>query len=175
MFVTCDKKRVQTKTLDFGQFEIDVPTTWDKVEQQGIDSYVGQIAIDDTDTLEFDLGWYSNDLEDEPNYTIRDGQVFLTRDFSTPSRRVYTFIGNADTVDFKKLERREIEWTVIDNKNAKIVRPKKLVPGLTGVYIDSLWTNGSGIDRFNLYGMYLKPENEKLFLEAVETLRFKHK
>ena len=32
-----------------------------KIKEQGVDSYVGRIAIDSVDTLEFDLGWYSND------------------------------------------------------------------------------------------------------------------
>lgn len=47
--------------------------------------------------------------------------------------------------------------------------------GITGIYIDSLWESGSDIDKFNLYGNNLKTENEKIFLQAIKTLKFKRK
>lgn len=46
---------------------------------------------------------------------------------------------------------------------------------MTGVYIDSLWNAGSNRDRFNLYGLNLKPENEKSFLKVLQTLKFRKK
>jgi hypothetical protein len=132
------RQRPQENT-DFGQFTIEVPGTWDKVKRQGIDSYVGQIAIDRTDTLNFDLGWYSSDLTEDPN--LQDTTLSTT----------------------------------IDHRKATIVRPKKSGLGTTGVVIDSLWVAGSGIDRFQINGHNLKSDNQRLFLEAIKTLRFKRK
>jgi hypothetical protein len=40
-----------TKTMDFGSFTIETPQTWKPVEEKGVDSYVGKISIDSTDTL----------------------------------------------------------------------------------------------------------------------------
>ena len=56
----------RTKKMDFGLFTLDVPYKWQQVRKNGIDSYVGAIAIDKSDTLYFDLGMYSNNLT-EPN------------------------------------------------------------------------------------------------------------
>lgn len=61
---------------------------------------------------------------------------------------------------------------IVDNKKPIIVKPKKTGIGTTGVYIDSLWRAGSGIDKFQINGHNLKPENERLFLEAIKTIKF---
>jgi hypothetical protein len=169
---SCDKGRVETKIIDFDQFTIEVPKTWQKLIRPGEDSYLGEIIIDEQQKLSFDLGWYSNNLDEEPNYRIQDGKVYLLIDFSTPPRRIFEYIGSADTVDIEKLKRQKVEWTIIDRKKAKIVRPKKSGQGITGVYIDSLWTSGSGVDKFQLNGQDLNNKNERLLLQAIRTLKF---
>lgn len=56
-----------TKTMDFGGFSIQTPQSWQQIKARGTDSFVGRIAIDEKDTLDFDLGWYSNTLtESDP-------------------------------------------------------------------------------------------------------------
>lgn len=45
------------KILDFGALTIDVPQRWHKVITHGVDSFVGDIAIDSVDTVGFDLGF----------------------------------------------------------------------------------------------------------------------
>ena len=57
------KSKKDKQILDFGSFTIETPRSWTKIKAKGIDSYVGKIAIDDSDILHFDLGWYSNKLE----------------------------------------------------------------------------------------------------------------
>lgn len=52
-----------TRQLDFGDFTIEVPASWQPVQLQGIDSYVGGIAMDQDQQAHFDLGWYSNSLD----------------------------------------------------------------------------------------------------------------
>ena len=61
---TDDKPKADNQTLDFGSFSIVTPNGWTKIKAQGADSYVGRIAIDNTDTVGFDLGWYSNKLNE---------------------------------------------------------------------------------------------------------------
>ena len=176
ILASCDKTKDKKKTLDFGSFTIEVPSTWNKAKQQGIDSYVGQIALDESDTVSFDLGWYSNSLEEEPNFTVDDGRVHLLNEsLSTRDSLVYDFIGTIDTVNINTFLKDSVSWTTIDNRKVKLVRPKKSGLGTTGIFIDSLWTAGSGIDRFQINGRNLKPDNEQLFLEAIRTLRFKSK
>lgn len=47
--------------IDLGRFSLLTPNKFKYVEQEGIDSFVGLI----TDSIEFDFGWYSNDLTSE--------------------------------------------------------------------------------------------------------------
>ena len=50
--------------MDFGKFTIEVPAAWKKKKLWIEDSYVGGIVMESGDMAEFDLGWYSNNLED---------------------------------------------------------------------------------------------------------------
>jgi hypothetical protein len=180
IFTSCNRATDKKKTLDFGQFTIEVPSTWDKVKLRGLDSFVGQIAIDETDTLTFDLGWYSSDLVESPPFRIHDTDKgsevhLLNEDISTPDSLVYEFVGMTTEVDINTFMKDTAAYSIIDNRKAKIVRPKKSGIGTTGVYFDSLWIAGSGIDRFQISGRNLKPDNERLVLEAMKTLRFKNK
>jgi len=171
---TNKQRKGETKTLDFGRFKIDVPGTWQQVKAKGIDSYVGQMILDEGDTVSFDLGWYSNSLEEEYNFMIQNGDVFLRREITRDSA-VYEFYGKADTVDTEKFKVNNVSWTTIDNKRAKLIRPKNTGTGMTGVYFDSLWVAGSGIDRFQMNGTNLHPDNERHLLKAFETLKFTKK
>lgn len=164
----------ETKGLDFGQFTIEVPKTWNKIERNGVDSYVGEISIDNNDTIYFDLGWYSNDLTDELPYIIEEGNVHLVNlKKSKPGHSFYDYYGKADTVDLKKFLKNEYKYDTIDNKKAKIVKPKVPGNGITGVFFDSLWVSGSGIDRLQLSGYNLKELNQQKVLMAIKTIKFR--
>jgi hypothetical protein len=71
--LSCDDSAVDTnalpanKQLDFGDFTIEVPATWQPVTLQGIDSYIGGIQMDQDQQATFDLGWYSNSLDVDTN------------------------------------------------------------------------------------------------------------
>lgn len=146
------KPKNKKQTLDFGYFTIETPNGWKKIKAKGIDSYVGRIAIDNNDTLDFDLGWYSNSLkESEDEIDSVDGFEKINSDSH---------------------KRNSVSWDTIDGRRAKIFLPKKSGYGMTGIYMDSLWQAGSDIDRFNLHGDNLNSGNEKLFLQAIKTLKF---
>lgn len=169
-----DRQNSNTKRLDFGQFTIDVPTTWEHVKANGIDSFVGHLALGNGDSVMFDLGWYSNPLEEEYKFQVENGDVYLkNEEKSTQNSVFFEFYGKADTVDVEKFMVNKISWSTIDNRKAKIVQPRKTGKGMTGVYFDSLWTEGSGTDRFQMNGKNLHPDNERLLLKAFETIKFK--
>lgn len=149
----------ENKQFDFGEFTIQVPKSWQQIKQQGVDSYVGLIAIDKGDTLSFDLGRYSNDLKEDGDIFEKHANQILQRDGSIKIP--------------ERLRKNKESYLMIDQKKAKIVQPKITGNGLTGVYFDSLWKKGADIDRFQLSGHNLKPENEKALLKAIKTLKFK--
>lgn len=158
------------QTLDFGSFSIETPNSWTKIKANGTDSYVGRIAIDKTDTLDFDLGWYSNTLtEFEPQIVERS----VLKSNPNIDTAELIIVESRKGVDPDKYKKNNISWDTIDGRKSKIVYPRISGAGTTGIYIDSLWKQGSDIDRFNLYAQNLKPANEKLFLQALKTLKFK--
>ena len=57
----------------------------------------------------------------------------------------------------------------IDNKAAKIVKPKNFQQGTTGVYFDSLDIQKT---KFQMSGIDLSAGNQRLFLTAIETIKF---
>ncbi len=161
----------EMQILDFGAFTIEAPSSWTKIEAKGIDSYVGQIAIGNSDTLHFDFGWYSNDLyESDP--TILDSSQLESIDLSLFDTSNTFFVKDRRKVDPDMFKKNNITWDTIDNRKAKIVAPRRSGSGTTGVYFDSVWESGSAIDKFNLYGENLKSTNEKEVLAAIKTLKF---
>jgi len=167
------KSRHDTKEMNFGAFIIETPQSWKQIKAKGIDSYVGGIAIDDKDTLHFDLGWYSNTLtEYEPQIVERSLLQHMQQPVDTTELII---VERRKGIDPDKYKKTNVSWDTIGGYRAKIVYPRQSGIGTTGVYIDSLWVAGSDVDRFNLYGIDLKPENEKKVLQVLRTLRFRKK
>ncbi|MEO9474103.1 MAG: hypothetical protein ABJG41_01160 [Cyclobacteriaceae bacterium] len=59
--------------IELGRFSLLTPNNFKYVEQEGIDSFVGLIT-DGTDSIEFDFGWYSNDLTSE-DYNLSNERI----------------------------------------------------------------------------------------------------
>ena len=157
-------------TLDFGSFSIETPNSWTKIKASGIDSYVGRIAIDNADTLDFDLGWYSNTLTEYEPRIVERSILINNPNIDTTDLII---VNSRKGVDPEKYKKNNVAWDTIDGRKSKIVYPRISGVGTTGIYIDSLWKRGSAVDRFNLYAQNLKPANEKLFFQALKTLKFK--
>jgi len=169
LIVGCTERKHESdkQTLDFGSFSIETPSSWTKIKAQGTDSYVGRIAIDNTDTLDFDLGWYSNKLNEyEP--TILDSSMIGSIDTSTVDTTEIIFVRNRMKVDPDNYKKNNVSWDTIDGHKAKIVFPRQTGIGTTGIYIDSLWQRGSDVDKFDMYGDNLKPTKRKTIYSDIE-------
>ena len=153
--------------MDFGNFTIETPNSWKQIRAKVIDSYVGKIAIDNSDILHFDLGWYSNDLTEYQEVKLGDNKTFYISSNDTAYSPTLVDRSNKDRV-----VKSTITCDTIDGRRAKVLSPIKPGIGTPGIYIDSLWQTGSYIDKFNLYGTNLKPHNEKAVLAAFKTLKF---
>lgn len=172
----CSQPELQgdTKAMDFGAFSIETPLSWQQIKASGIDSYVGRIAIDEKDTLHFDLGWYSNTLtESDPAIMDRPTLQEFAKIGQPLDTSEMIIVESRKGLDIDNYKKQNVSWDTIDGRKAKIVYPRKSGSGITGVYIDSLWVSGSDVDHFNLYGDNLKPINEEKVLEVIQTLKFK--
>lgn len=167
-----DPNQADSKTIDFGTFTIEVPLSWKKINSQGVDSYVGRIAIDAYDTVHFDLGQYSNNLH-EYDPMVLDSSILNDFDTSNRDMSEYIIVKNRFNVDLDKYRKTDFSWDTIDNRRVKLVFPRKSGIGITGIYIDSLSLSPTGLIRFNFYGNNLSHENEIAFLKALRTLKFK--
>ncbi|GAA4178452.1 hypothetical protein GCM10022218_29160 [Sphingobacterium ginsenosidimutans] len=155
--------------MDFDLFTLEVPYKWQQVKQDGIDSYVGAIAVDNADTLYFDLGMYSNSLT-EPNIQVITRQMMEENNLDSSDFIVVKDIMSMN-IDADLYRKQNVSWDTIDNRRAKIVFPRISRKGITGVYIGSLWGDSSKV-RFNLHGTDLKTQTEEDLLKAIKTLRF---
>lgn len=62
LLFSCGKQGEDTKTIDFGEFTMEVPEDWQSFSRQGYDSKVGGIT-NGKDELVYDYGWYSYDFK----------------------------------------------------------------------------------------------------------------
>ena len=161
--------------MDFGSFTMQTPENWVYVKKQGIDSFVGEVVLDNNETVHFDYGLYSSKLEEDLGFIITKDSVFTYEENEnkqdTVNRYVQKFYAKRDTLDMKKLYKTEYHFEKINNLNAKVVTPKKAGIGMTGVYFENTRANGKGM-RFQISGYNLSEKNQKEFLKAIRTLKF---
>ena len=176
LFMACTqchfpKEEKHEKLFDLGAFTMITPTSWKKLDDKGIDSYAGKIAIDDDDTLEFDFGWYANTLSEEPMIMERRAMPD-TANFDSAD---VIIVDRLTSTDIDRYRYNNVTWDTIDGRLAKLVYPRRSGVGMTGVYIDSVYVQQRGeVIRFNCYGVNIKPANEQRVLDAIRTIKFRH-
>ncbi|GMN06596.1 hypothetical protein MTsPCn5_19850 [Croceitalea sp. MTPC5] len=176
IFCSCNKS--EFKTIDFGSFEITVPSNWNEYEIKGIDSYVGGIITDTNDTLIFDLGWYSPDVSENDFPMVFDS--YGLSELSQKEREILPTTNHliVDTlsgdIEFEKYLRYKSELDSLDCFEVKFITPRNKGFGATGIYIDSLKGSDENHDkvRFGFYGNHLSDSTQIKFLNAIRTLRF---
>ncbi len=168
----------ETKTLDFGHFTINVPKAWEQVESRGFDSYVGGIKIDTDKVVSFDLGWYSNALNEDENteeYMIAEGNIYLRdelRVFEGKEVNNYKYFDVAIEANLQKVRQNIVTWINIDGYKAKLVLSKQSSNGITGIYIDSLWNAGDSRDKFMMCAYKLNQAQRTQLIRAFNSLKF---
>jgi hypothetical protein len=158
--------------FNFGEFTIVGPKSWKVVNVNGIDSYVKEIITENQDTLYFDYGYYSNPLEDKilPYHREDIIQILVQNGYDEKKLRAEN-----DSVHEQALrERKEIyEYETISGFRAKIVKPKVIGQGITGVYFDSLGTESGMNISLNFLGVDLSEEDHEELLKALKTIKIK--
>lgn len=157
--------------MDFRNFSFQAPKDWNQLKLDDYDSNAGIIVTKNKDSIFYDYGPYSNPLDET-------SAVIITRE---ELRELLKVNPKADTTEFIILNentrnedfiKSKITYKKIDGYKAKLLEPKKIGKGMTGVYIDSLKTGSLGKISFNLYGKNLKKESQTELLKAIQTLQF---
>lgn len=167
-----------TKFLNYGSFTLEVPKQWQPEKIEIEDSFVGNIYIGHGKFINFDLGAYSNDLNEDGdiNYQVRSGKLYvLDKTISRTSSPHYVEYGPATESNLNRVRNNIVESITIDGYKAKLVQQKKPGIGITGVYIDSLWKDSFSRTRFQMNGQKLTKTESDQLLYAIRTLKFYHK
>lgn len=113
-------------------------------------------------TLQTPTTWSVNEVQGYDSFVreiIINEQEKISVDFGMHSNKL-----NVDNSTHK------IVFKTIDNRDAKIVAPKDLQLGTTGIYFDSV--NVEKV-KLTMSGIDLSKKNQRLFLNALETIKFK--
>ncbi len=162
------------KTLNYKSFKIQVPKSWKKINIHGIDSNVGILTTKDHDTIRFDIGIYSNSLEENPLIIDKTILKEILKEHPQEDVSEYIIVNDMKNINVNNYLKSKIHYEKIDNYNAKILEAKKPEKGITGIYIDSIKNSSSGKIGFNFYGINLKKNNQKALLKAIKTLKFQN-
>lgn len=178
--VSADNQKLPYKTqnVDYGSFTIELPVNWKPLTVEYEDSAVGNIQIDNTSFISFDLGQYSNNLNEddfEDYYELMDGKVYLIDKSSSRNNRKLNYFGKADNATLEKVRKSNVKWVAIDGYKTKVLIAKKTGVGLTGIYIDSLGLENGTKVKFVMSGKDLSLQQQGQFLTAIKTLKFFNK
>jgi hypothetical protein len=170
------KEGIRMETQNFDSFSIDLPADWRVNEIHGIDSYVREIITSDGDTLHIESGVYSSSLEEESIRVYSSNMIpwFLERDIDTTGM-IFLNKEKIEEADREKYRKRKNSFEMIDGYQAKIVEPKLVGDGLTGVYFDSLGVGPMGKLKLQISGFDLTPESNELFLKSIKTIKIMEK
>ena len=170
----CSQRKYQNGDTEFW-FSLHEPASnWRENEVQGFDSYVREIVTADGDTIHTDYGVYSNSLEEEGVRMYPSSMIpwFLERDIDTTGM-LFLDKEKIEEADREKYRKWKNSFETIDGYRAKIVEPKVVGDGLTGVYFDSLGVGNMGKIKLQISGIDLTPESNEFFLKSIRTIRIK--
>lgn len=171
ILLNCENSK--TKKEDFNVFEIEIPKTWKKIKLKGIDSNVGAIITDKNDTIFYDYGLYSNDLTENPIIIDKKMLSFIKESNKNFDKSEFIVVSNLDSVNIENYKLNNETNAIISNLNCKIINPKKIGNGITGIYFPNVKKSDSKIIKFNLIGTNLNEDNNELLLQAFHTIKFK--
>ncbi|RXM40516.1 hypothetical protein BOQ62_06055 [Chryseobacterium sp. CH21] len=170
-FIVLSCSEDSIRSLDFSDFKLNAPRSWKKLKPEACDSNAGIIITKNNDSIFYDYGPYSNSLEQLLAPVInRKNLTELLK--VNPKIDTTLFIILNENENQEHFIKSKITYKKIDGYKAKILEPKKVGKGMTGVYIDSLKTGSIGKISFNLYGTNLKKESQVELLKAIQTLQF---
>jgi Domain of unknown function (DUF6438) len=133
-------------TSGFGNFTLVAPRNWKYVKAEGVGSFDGRIAIGGRDTLDFALGFWATHLAKGQLQCVWNDELYVPA-------MVYPH----------KIDGYCIAYTEV---------PRDTVVSVARVYIDSIYSIGLMVVKFDFYGSNLSKAHEALFYQAARTIKF---
>jgi hypothetical protein len=150
---------------------LDVPDNFKITTQKGLDSYVFEISNDIDLTFFGNLGYFPDKLEETafPVFPLALKDSIIARGKGQLNSSNVFFSDNPD-VDYKLrvFSRQFYFYDTLNGILVRIVHPKKIGNGITGIYVPKLRDGRS----LSLYGENLDSTKHKLALEIFRTLHY---
>jgi hypothetical protein len=166
LFFSCTHKE-NFREMDFQKFSIDLPSNWEKININGIDSEVNVVVTQNKDSIYFDFGKYSEKF-DETNKVFNREQIRKYDSLKMDTKQLHS----SDTPEIDQAQGTFLKeyyyYDTISNQMAKIKVPKKIGAGEIGIHFQSIGNNKLTISAKNL-----KPDEQAILLKAFESIKFK--
>ncbi|MDN3673049.1 hypothetical protein QWY99_08315 [Flavobacterium branchiarum] len=166
---SCNENKV--KTINMGNYEIDIPSDWKEINQNGIDSNLIVILTAKGDTIISDFGEYSEKFE-ETNKVFSKKQLLKYKDMGMNTENL--FWSNTPEIDQAQgtfLDEYYM-YVIIDKHKSKLRIPKKEGKGFTGISIDSIKKSKN---RLTIIGKNLNRIDSDLLVNSFNTIKFNNK
>jgi hypothetical protein len=162
-----DTSKGNIQPMDFGGFTIQAPRSWKKMDGAPGDENKATIVLDQSDTVQFNSGPNVRDVSFYQELVVTHGTIISIVKENDDNGEM-TEISTEDSRTSETI-RSDVHLQKMDGIEAEILIPKKPGNGAVGIFLNTL---AEPENRFNLFGVNLKPENEKAFLAALKTLKF---
>jgi hypothetical protein len=164
----------KNKEVQIGILRMDIPSSAKFLKGNGVDSYVAYVVSNRNDTFDIEYG-QSNiiyDLFDYPPKALplKDKEGILQKfgKLPSPDEAVFSKLPEKDNV--QNIYQKEFYmYDTINGIIAKVVQPKKIGEGKTGLYIPELKDGNS----FSIYAKNLDSTSHQNALQMFKTIRYK--
>ncbi len=150
-------------------FIIQMPSSWRRSLDTS-DADTIQITIDDTDSFTINMRKKSKDIKSYQTLLVENVCIVETVDEENGGQ-----ILDETTFKDSQVWESDIFPDIIEGLNVQCLIPKESGRGAIGVFFESSDSMNDQQFPFSFLGLNLKPENEKIFMEVVRTLKFNSK
>lgn len=167
-------KEKGSKEIEIGTLKIDIPASDTFIKGGGIDSYVAYIVNDKKDTFHIEYGRDNiiYDLFDVPpkGLPLKDKETFQKQFGKLPSPDEAVFTNSPEEDNLQNIFQKDFYlYDTMNSLTVKIVQPKRIGEGMTGLYIPKLRDGNS----FSIYAKNLDSTSHRKALTMFKTISYK--
>jgi hypothetical protein len=130
----------------FGDFSMLAPNSWKYIKVEGLGSFDGRIDMGQHDTLDFSLGFWVSHLSKGQLQSVSDDELYVPA-------MTYPYKIDGYCVAYQEM-------------------PRDTGMSVTRVYIDSIYSMGPMVVKFDFHGSHLSEAHEALFYQVARTIKF---
>ena len=164
---SCNQEKSSSKTVEIHNYSIDVPANWTTFKYDGIDSSVQGLITNNGDTIYSSFNKSAMSF-DETVQVFSKAQIAKYDSLGLDTKSLY-YSENPSIDESQGTFLKEFYYyDTISGFKAKIIQPKKIGNGLTGISIKGF---DSESNRLTLYSRGLDTINQFKLLKSIKTIK----